>query len=73
MIELEWEARDQAILRMLYGAGLRVSELCAARWCDLAVRLDNGTEKRRRAQLTVIEKGSRTRTIILPHSEPKNT
>lgn len=68
MIDLEWECRDQAILRMLYGAGLRVSELCAVRWCDLAVRLDKSSEKDRRVQLTVFGKGNKTRTVILPQT-----
>ena len=66
MIYLEEDPRDNTILRLLYSGGLRVSELCAARWCDLAIRLDNSSGKKKRWQLTVFGKGSTTRTVLLP-------
>ena len=59
MIALEIEPRNRAILRLLYSAGLRVSELCALIWKDLTPRGTAG-------QVTVFGKGGRTRTVLLP-------
>jgi integrase/recombinase XerD len=50
--------RNRAILKLLYGAGLRVSELCALVWRDLIAH--NGV-----GQVTVYGKGGRTRVIAL--------
>ncbi|HXW72231.1 MAG TPA: tyrosine recombinase XerC [Methylocella sp.] len=48
-------ARDAAVLALLYGAGLRISEALAIKFCDAPV---NG-----RDTLTVIGKGQKTRTV----------
>jgi len=61
MIALECHPRNHAILILLYGAGLRVSELCALKWKDLAERPDGG-------QISVFGKGNKTRNILLPPS-----
>ncbi len=53
--------RDRAIIRLLYFAGLRVSELCALKWRDLKSRGDGG-------QLTVFGKGDKTRTVLVGKS-----
>ncbi|TBR56653.1 integrase [Westiellopsis prolifica IICB1] len=50
--------RDRAIIRLLYFAGLRVSELCALKWRDLKARGDGG-------QITVFGKGEKTRTVLV--------
>ena len=59
MIALETNPRNRAMLRLLYGVGLRVSELCALTWRDLTGRGDFG-------QATVFGKGSKTRFVLLP-------
>jgi integrase/recombinase XerD len=55
MIQSQTNSRNQAILLLLYTAGLRVSELCSLRCQDLS-----------RGQLTIFGKGGKTRTILLP-------
>jgi integrase/recombinase XerD len=60
MITLEPSARNRAILRMLYIAGLRVSELVSLRWRDLQERGEG------EGQLSVCGKGSKIRSILLP-------
>lgn len=52
--------RDAALLRLIYGAGLRVSEACGLRWADMVQR-DDGE-----GQITVFGKGGDTRDILLP-------
>ncbi len=47
-------ARDRAVLELLYGAGLRVSELCG---------LAPGDVELRRAHVTVLGKGSKVRRV----------
>lgn len=64
LIALETNPRNRAMLRLLYGAGLRVSELCDLKWRDLQSR---GTVDFP-GQITVFGKGSKTRTIVLPLS-----
>jgi integrase/recombinase XerD len=59
MIALETQVRNKTILRTLYGAGLRVSELCGLKWCDLKASGETG-------QVTVFGKGGKTRVILLP-------
>lgn len=59
MIALETNPRNRAMLRLLYGVGLRVSELCGLKWRDLTRRDDTG-------QATVFGKGSKTRVVLLP-------
>jgi integrase/recombinase XerD len=61
MIVLETNPRNRAILRLLYLAGLRASELCQLTWNNLQHRGSSG-------QVTVIGKGSKTRSILLPSS-----
>jgi site-specific recombinase XerD len=58
MIALERNARNSAILTVLYGAGLRISEACGLRWCDLQERDEAG-------QATVYGKGGKTRVVLL--------
>lgn len=50
--------RNRVLLRLLYGAGLRVSELCELTWRDVQERGDAG-------QLTVYGKGGKTRVVLL--------
>lgn len=50
--------RNHVLLRLLYGAGLRVSEICGLRWRDARPRGDAG-------QLTVFGKGGKTRIVVL--------
>ena len=58
MLAREPKARNAALLRLLYGAGLRISEPCGLRWRDLTPRDDAG-------QVTVLGKGGKTRFILL--------
>ena len=58
MLALEPRPRNQSVLRLLYGAGLRVSELCGLRWRDMQEREDAG-------QVTVYGKGGKTRHVLL--------
>lgn len=53
------DARDAAVLELLYGSGLRVAELCG---------LDLGDLDRRRRLVTVVGKGERQR--VVPVTEP---
>ena len=59
MVAGEPEARNRTLLRLLYVAGLRVSEACQLRWRNLHVRSDAG-------QITIFGKNGRTRAIALP-------
>ena len=61
MIRLEPNARNRALLTLLYGAGLRISEVTGLRWRDLAERDGAG-------QVTVYGKGGKTRVVLLPAS-----
>jgi site-specific recombinase XerD len=58
MVSLVESPRDRALLTLLYGGGLRVSEACGLRWKDLAARDDTG-------QATVFGKGGKTRAVLL--------
>jgi len=51
--------RNHVLLRLLYIAGLRVSEIADLKWPDLQPRTDGG-------QVTVFGKGGKTRTVLLP-------
>ena len=62
MCALEPNMRNRAILRTLYIAGLRVSELVGLCWRDLQARGDV------EGQMTVLGKGSKTRAVLLPAS-----
>ncbi len=61
MLALERHPRNGVILRLLYGAGLRVSELCGLVQSDCQPRDETG-------QVTVFGKGGKTRTVLLPQS-----
>jgi integrase/recombinase XerD len=61
LLALEPTERNRVLLRLLYAAGLRVSEICQLRWRDLQERGDRG-------QVTVFGKGAKTRTVLLPAS-----
>ena len=59
MLSLEPNARNRAILTLLYASGVRVSELCGLSWRDLQPNGEGG-------QITVWGKGSVTRSIQIP-------
>lgn len=61
LIALEPVPRNRTLLRLLYLAGLRVSEAAGLSWRDLQPRDDSG-------QVTVFGKGSKTRVVLLPSS-----
>ncbi len=61
MIAQELCDRNRVVLLLLYASGLRVSELCQLTWKDLKPRGESG-------QVTVLGKGSKTRTVLLPES-----
>jgi integrase/recombinase XerD len=61
MLALEPGRRNQVLLRLLYIAGLRVSEIADLKWRDLQPRTDGG-------QVTVFGKGSKTRVVLLPNA-----
>ena len=61
MIALEPNPRNRVMLLVLYGAGLRVSELCGLKWRDVQERESD-------CQISVFGKRGKTRTILLPNS-----
>jgi integrase/recombinase XerD len=50
--------RDQVMLRLMYGTGIRAAEVAGLRWIDCAPREKAG-------QITVLGKGNRTRSIVV--------
>ena len=60
MLALETNPRNAVLLRLLYAAGVRVSEVCGLTWADLAARSEG------QGQATVYGKGGKTRAIVLP-------
>lgn len=58
LLALEANPRNHALLRLLYAAGLRISEACVLHWRDLQPRGNAG-------QVTVYGKGGKTRAILL--------
>jgi len=50
--------RDRLVVRLLYSAGLRVSELCNLKWRDLKEHSSGG-------QITVFGKGDKTRSVLI--------
>jgi site-specific recombinase XerD len=58
MLALETNARNQALLTLLYGGGLRISEACGLTWRDLTERGDAG-------QATIYGKGGKTRVVLV--------
>jgi site-specific recombinase XerD len=61
ILSLEPDARNRALLSLLYASGIRVSELCRLAWRDLQANEDGG-------QVTVFGKGGMTRSIRIPVS-----
>ena len=61
MIEGEGSRRNRTLLLLLYAGGLRVSEACGLRQRDAHERDTGG-------QVTVMGKGGKTRTVLLPQS-----
>jgi integrase/recombinase XerD len=59
LLALETDSRNAALLRLIYGAGLRISEAAGLRWRDLQPRDDAG-------QVTIFGKGGKTRVVLLP-------
>jgi integrase/recombinase XerD len=59
MIALTTNRRDHVMLRVMYGSGVRVSEICGLKWRNLQENTGSG-------QITVIGKGEKTRSIVLP-------
>jgi integrase/recombinase XerD len=59
ILALETQPRNRVLLRLLYAAGVRVSELCALRWRDVQPR-EGGA-----GQITVYGKGAKTRAVLL--------
>ena len=62
LLALEANPRNHALLRLLYVAGLRISEACNLRWRDLAARDDAG-------QVTIFGKGGKTGAVLLTPSQ----
>jgi integrase/recombinase XerD len=58
MLLLETDQRNHALLMVLYGAGLRLHELCELTWSRVQARGETG-------QITVRGKGGKTRSILL--------
>jgi integrase/recombinase XerD len=59
MLALETDPRNALVLRVLYAAALRVSELCGLRWSDVLPRGE------RACVLTVVGKGEKLRYVRL--------
>jgi integrase/recombinase XerD len=59
MLSLEPNERNRALLTLFYASGARVSEICNLAWRDLQATAEGG-------QITVLGKGSKTRSIQLP-------
>jgi len=64
MIAREEDPRNRALLLLLYGAGLRVSELCGLTWRDLRERPDLQATGMA-GQVKVFGKGNKTRVVLL--------
>lgn len=58
LIHGQGAGRDRVLIRLLYAAGLRVSEACNLVWRDVIAREDG-------AQLNVFGKGGKTRVVLL--------
>jgi len=58
IIALETNKRNNAILRLLYSSGIRVSELCGLSWKDVKQSNNSG-------QITIYGKGNKTRSVLL--------
>ena len=62
IISLEPVLRNRVMLLVLYGSGMRVSELSNLTWRDVQPR------QRGQVQLSIMGKGDKVRTILLPKS-----
>jgi integrase/recombinase XerD len=58
MIALEPDQRNHCLIRLLYIAGLRVSEACSLQWGACTPRKHGG-------QLTIVGKGQKEWVIVL--------
>ena len=58
MFDREVNPRNLAMLRVMYGCGVRISELIGLRWKDIVWRETD-------ALVTVLGKGSKTRTVVV--------
>jgi integrase/recombinase XerD len=58
LLALEPDRRNRVLLRLLYAAGVRVSEVCGLRWGDVQERADGG-------QVLIHGKGGKSRAIVL--------
>jgi len=58
LLALEFQSRNRVLLRLMYAAGLRVSEACGLKWRDVVEREGAG-------QITVYGKGGKTRVVLL--------
>jgi integrase/recombinase XerD len=58
LLALETHPRNRVLLRLLYAAGVRVSEVCGLKWRDVQPRGEAG-------QITVYGKGGKTRFVLL--------
>jgi integrase/recombinase XerD len=58
LLALEPHPRNRILLRLLYAAGGRVSEICNLKWRDIQPRDAAG-------QITIFGKGGKTRTVLL--------
>jgi len=61
ILSLEPNARNRALLTLLYASGIRVSELCGLSWRDLQPNGEGG-------QISAFGKGGITRAIQVPAS-----
>lgn len=62
LIALETDQRNHALIRLLYLAGLRVSEACQIKWRQASARKPQG------GQITVVGKRAKVRSVVLPDS-----
>lgn len=58
LIDAAPAGRNRVLLKLLYVSGVRVSEICGLKWCDVLPRQEGG-------QITVFGKGGKTRTVLL--------
>ena len=61
LIDAAKTERDRALLCLMYGCGLRVSEVCSLTWGDLQPSAEGG-------KCTVFGKGNKTRVVLVPTS-----
>lgn len=67
LLALEPNRRNRTMLRLMYAAGLRVSEVCGLKWRDVQARSSEG-DGPAAGQVVVFGKGNKTRTVVLPAS-----